>query len=52
MGYLEDAAFHFTKITEHDKTGFDRKVVEDEDSEEDGEEAITDSEEEASKKRA
>ena len=52
MGYLEDGAPRFTEVTEHDNTGFNREVVEDEDGEEDGKEVVTDSEEEASKKRA
>ena len=52
MGYLEDGAPRFTKVTEHDNTSFDREVVEDEDGEEACKEAVTDSEEEASKKRA
>ena len=51
-GYLEDGAPRFTEVIEHDNTGFDREVVEDEDGKEDGEEAVTDSEEEASKKSA
>ena len=51
-GYLEDGARYFTKITEHNNTGFDRKVVKDEDGEEDSKEAVTNSEEEASKKKA
>ena len=51
-GYLEDGAPCFIKVTEYDNTGFDYEVVEDEDSEEDGKEAVTDLEEEASKKKA
>ena len=51
-GYLEDGAPRFIEVTEYDNTGFDRKVVEDEDGEEDGEEVVTDSEKKASKKRA
>ena len=52
MGYLEDGVSRFTEITEHNNTGFDHKVVEDKDGEEDSEEAVTTLEEEASKKRA
>ena len=52
MRYLEDGTPCFIKVTEHDNTGFDRKVVEDEDGEEDDKEAVTNSEEEASKKSA
>ena len=51
-GYLEDGALCFNEVTEHDNTGFNSKVVEDEDGEEDGKEVVTNSEEEASKKRA
>lgn len=50
--YLEDGAPHFTKVTKHDNTGFDCKVVSDEDGEENGKETVTNSEEEVSKKRA
>ena len=49
---MEDGALLFIKVIEYDNTGFDRKVVEDEDSEEDGEEAVTNSEEKMSKKSA
>ena len=49
--YLEDRALYFTQVTEHDNTSFDHEVVEDKDDEEDGKEAVTDLEEEASKKR-
>ena len=52
IGYLEDRALCFTEVTEHDNTGYNRKMVEDEDGEEDGKEAVTDLEEEVSKKRA
>ena len=50
--YLENRASHFTKVTEHDNTSFDRKVFDDENGKKDGEETVTNSEEEASKKRA
>ena len=50
-GYLEDRATRFTKFTEYNNSSFDHKVVEDEDGKEDGEEVVTDSEEEVSKKR-
>ena len=50
-GYPEDGALCFTKVTEHENTGFDCKVVADEDGKEDGEEAVTNSEEKTSKKR-
>ena len=52
MGYLEDKAYHFTKVTEHNNIGFDYKVIEDEDGKEDSKEVITNLEEETSKKRA
>ena len=48
MEYLEDVDPRFIKVNEYDNTGFDRKMVEDEDGEEDGKETVTDSEEEAS----
>lgn len=51
-GYLKDGALCFTEVSEYDNTGFDCKVVEDEDGEEDSKEAVTDSEKEASKKRS
>ena len=51
-GYPEDRTFCFTKVTEHNNTSFNYKVVEDEDGKKDGKEAITDSKEETSKKRA
>ena len=51
-GYLEDRALCFTEVIEHNNTGFDREVVEDKDGEEDGKEAVTNSEKEASKKWA
>lgn len=50
--YLEDWALCFNKITKYENISFDRKVVEDEDSKEDGKEAVTHSEEEASRKKA
>ena len=50
--YLKNGAPYFTKIIELDNTGFDCKVVEDEDGKKDGKEAVTISEEEVSKKRA
>ena len=50
--YLEDGAPHFTEITQYDNTGFDRKVVKEENGKEDGKEAVTDSKEKASKKSA
>ena len=51
MRYLEDEAFCFTEVTKYDNIGFDHKVVQVEDGKEDGKETITDSEEEASKKK-
>lgn len=50
--YLEDRAFYFTKVTEYDNSNFDCKVIEDENSEEDGIEAVTNSKENVSKKKA
>lgn len=50
IGYLEDRAPCFTKVTEDDNTSFNREMVEDEVGKEDGKEAVTDSEEEACKK--
>ena len=50
--YLEDGASCFTEVIEHDNIGFDRKVVENENGAEDSKEAVIDSEEGASKKRA
>lgn len=48
-GYLEDGAPRFAG---DDRVGFDHaRVVEVEDGDEDGEEAVTDSEEEANKMR-
>lgn len=52
MEYLEDGVFCFTEVTEYDNIGFDHKVVEDEDGKEDGKKRVTNSEEEASKKKA
>ena len=51
MGYLENGAPPFTNVIEHDNIGFDCKIVENEDGEKDGKEAVINSEEEASKKR-
>ena len=51
-GYLEDESPHFIKVTKYDNIGFDRKLVEDKDGEEDGKEEVMDSEEKASKKKA
>lgn len=51
-GYLENRAPYFSKVTEHNNINFNRKIVEDEDNKEDGKEAVTNSEEETSKKRA
>ena len=31
--YLDNGALYFTKVTEQNNIGFDRKIVEDEDSE-------------------
>ena len=50
--YLDDGAPCFTKVPEQDNTSFGQKRVENEDGEKDGKEAVIDSEEEASKKRA
>lgn len=50
--YLEDRAPRFIKITKHNNTSLNYKAVEDEDSKEDGKEAVTDLEEEVSKKNA
>ena len=52
IGYLKNEATCFTEIIEHDNTGFDCKMVENEDGEKDDKEAVTNSEEKASKKRA
>lgn len=51
MEYLEDGASYFTKVTKYDNIGFNHKAVEDEDGEEDSKEAVTNLDEEASKKR-
>lgn len=50
--YLEDGTFYFTKVTEYDNSNFDCKVIEDENSEEDGIEAVTNSKENVNKKKA
>ena len=50
--YLENRAPYFIEVTRHNNIGLDHKVVENEDGKKDGEEAITNSEEEASKKKA
>lgn len=42
----------FTEVSEHNNTGFDYKIVGDKDGKKDGKGAVTNSEEEASKKRA
>ena len=49
--YLEDGTSHFTKVTKHNNINFDCKVFNNEDGKKDGKEAVTNSEEEASKKR-
>ena len=51
MGYLEDRVPCFTKVTKHNNIGFDRKVVEDEDGEEDGKETVIELKQETSKKK-
>lgn len=51
IGYLKDKALCFTKVTEHNNIGFNRKVVENENGKKDGKETVINSEEEMSKKR-
>ena len=52
MEYLEDGAPYFIEVIEYNNISFDYKIVEDEDGKEDSKEAVTNSEEETSKKRA
>lgn len=48
--YLEDGALWFTKVIEYNNIGFDCKIFEDENSKKDSKKAVTNLEEEASKK--
>lgn len=50
MGYQEDEAICFIKVTKHDNISFNCKVVENEDGEKDVKEAVINLEEEANKK--
>lgn len=52
MGYLEDSVSCFIKITKPDNIGFDPKMVKDEDGKENDKEAVIDSKEKASRKKA
>ena len=52
MEYLENGVLCFIEVIEDNNISFDRKMVEDEDGKEDGKEAVTVLEEEASKKMA
>ena len=50
--YLEDKIPRFTEVNKYVNTGFECEVVEDKSGKEDSEEAVTNSVEEASRKRA
>lgn len=52
MGYLKYGASCFIEVIKYNNIGFDRKVVEDKDSKEDGKKMITNSEKKASKNKA